>query len=378
MPRKYSIIDTTLREGEQTPGVSFSLEEKKNIIKGLSRIRVAEVELGISSSLIEYIDELVVYCRSHFPELSVSLWSRCRVDDVSYAATLKPDIISLSIPVSDIHLESRLGKNREWARDRLSESIDLARGLGLRVSVGFEDATRADVRFLVEMALIACRHGVERIRLADTVGIASPDRLSRLVRRVKKIDSKCEVAIHTHNDFGMATANAVAALEAGATWADATILGIGERAGCARLEELVGYLTMQTKGCDMSIRHLKEISTYVASIISMAVSPARPIIGDRIFTCETGLHIQGLQKNPKTYDPYPPENVGAERRLMFGAKSGCRAVSMRLSELGYRVETDQILPHIRSIRARADASGTSLTDEELIASVIIEPQNKML
>ncbi|MBF0203010.1 MAG: hypothetical protein HQK67_01560 [Desulfamplus sp.] len=371
MAGKYKIIDTTLREGEQTPGVSFTLEEKKNIIKGLSKIGVAEIEIGISSPFMEYMDELVLYCRSHFPELCTSLWSRCRVDDISYAATLKPDILSLSIPVSDIHLESRLGKDREWAQSRLYDSINFACGMGLKVSVGFEDATRADIQFLMKMAVLASRHGAERIRLADTVGISSPGKLAHLVRLMKNnIHSGCDVAIHTHNDFGMATANAVAALEAGATWADATILGLGERAGCARLEELVGYLVMRTEGCGMSTHHLKELSAYVASIISMTIEPARPIIGDRIFTCETGLHIQGLQKNPKTYDPYPPENVGAERRLLFGAKIGCRAVAVRLSQLGYKIDANLIIPHIRSIRARALASGTPLTDDELIASVM--------
>ncbi|MBF0260150.1 MAG: hypothetical protein HQK62_15205, partial [Desulfamplus sp.] len=204
-----------------------------------------------------------------------------------------------------------------------------------------------------------------------TAGELAPGRLSRLVRQLKRVVSGCEVAVHTHNDFGMATANSVAALEAGATWADATILGLGERAGCARLEELAGYLAMQTEGCKMSILHLKELSNYVASIVSMGIEPGRPVIGDRIFTCETGLHLQGLQKDASTYEPYPPEKVGTERRLLLGAKSGCRAVKERLSQLGYSVDVSRIVPHIQSIREMASASGTPLTDMELIAAVLV-------
>ena len=141
----------------------------------------------------------------------------------------------------------------------------------------------------------------------------------------------CDLAVHTHNDFGMATANAVAALEAGAVWADATVLGLGERAGCARLEELVGYLRLEKGQTGLAPEHLKGLAEYVADRSARSIDPARPLIGDRIFTCETGLHLQGLQKDPVTYEPYPPEQVGAERRLLFGAKCGRRALIERIS-----------------------------------------------
>lgn len=368
MQNRYRIIDTTLREGEQTPGVSFSLEEKKNIVDGLCRIAVAEIEIGIASPLMQDIPDLLNYCRENYPGL-VSLWSRCRFDDISYAGTLQPDILSLSIPVSDLHLENRLGKDRAWAGRTLTGAIVQAKDLGLRVAVGFEDATRADLAFLKEMAILAEDLGVERIRLADTVGIGSPGGFAQLIREIGETVRGCALAVHTHNDFGMATANAVAALEAGATWADGTILGLGERAGCARLEELVGYISLISREEAMIPQQLRALATYVAGLTATAIDPARPIIGERIFTCETGLHLQGLARDPATYEPYPPERVGAERQLLIGAKSGRRAIVDRLCQLGFSPTEARIAPSVEAIRGYARTAGGPLTDTELLAAL---------
>lgn len=369
MKSRYRIIDTTLREGEQTPGVSFSLEEKKYIVNGLHRVGIAEIEIGIASPLMHDVPDLLNYCRRTYPQQAVSLWSRCRFEDISYAGTLQPDILSLSIPVSDLHLENRLEKDRNWARRTLSEAVTQAKDLGLRVSVGFEDATRADVAFLKEMALRAEMLGVERIRLADTVGISSPGGFALLIREISETLDGCELAVHTHNDFGMATANAVAALEAGAIWADGTILGLGERAGCARLEELVGYINVLTAERTMAPQQLRGLAAYVATITATAIEPARPLIGEKIFTCETGLHLQGLARDPATYEPYPPERVGAERHLLIGAKSGRRAIVDRLSQLGFSPTEDRIAPCIEAIRNRSRVTRGPLTDAELLAAI---------
>ena len=183
------------------------------------------------------------------------------------ASRLKPDILSLSIPVSDLHLEQRLGKDRTWARQQMNAAIAMTLEAGIQVSVGFEDATRAENGFLAEMAGLAAQAGAGRIRLADTVGICSPLKISTMIQTMKEGVGECELAVHTHNDFGMATANAVAALEAGATWADATVLGLGERAGCARLEELVGYLALEKGRRDLRPPDLRGLAEYVADRI---------------------------------------------------------------------------------------------------------------
>jgi len=244
MKPKHHIIDTTLREGEQTPGLLFTLAEKKKILDGLVKIGVGEAELGVSSKLHPCSGPLINYCRTRHPSLQLSLWSRCKEDDISHAARLQPDILSLSVPVSDLHLHDRLQKDRNWALQTMQSSIDFARKKGMAVSVGFEDATRSDPEFLTVMARAAEQHGAVRIRFADTVGIASPAQFAGLITRLDKVVSHCLLAVHTHNDFGMATANAIAALEAGASSVDAVVLGVGARTGCPRLEENVGYLSL--------------------------------------------------------------------------------------------------------------------------------------
>ena len=366
MIKNYKIIDTTLREGEQTPGLSFSLTEKKHILDGLVRIGVTEAELGVSSKLHPCSGPLIDYCRTKHPNLQLSLWSRCKKEDILHALELRPDILSLSVPVSDIHLQDRLQKDRAWAQKTMENSIDFVREKGLAVSIGFEDATRSDPKFLIKMAKAAEKHGAVRIRLADTLGIASPSLFVDLISTLKKTLTDCLIAVHTHNDFGMATANAIAAFEAGASFVDAVVLGLGERTGCARLEEIAGYLSLAKGVDDLKAEHLKPLARYVANIAGRSIAGNRPVIGEDIFTCETGLHLQGLQNKPETYEPFCPERVQAERKLLFGSKSGRRAILQRMTQLNnvFSAElTDSALQAVRETAARLQRP---LRDAELI------------
>ncbi|MDK9707076.1 MAG: pyruvate carboxyltransferase [Desulforhopalus sp.] len=359
------IIDTTLREGEQSPGVYFSPEVKRHIIDGLVRIGVTEVELGISSPFHPCAGLLIAYCRDQHPHLRLSLWSRCREEDITMAAELRPDLLSLSIPVSEIHLEKRLGKNRAWAMDTMSAAMHCAAKLGIPFAIGFEDASRSDIGFLTEMAMAAERLGAERIRLADTLGIASPGTMTGLIRQLGEKLTTCPVAVHTHNDFGMATANAVAALEAGARFVDTVVLGLGERTGCARLEEVVGYLALVKGESRWQVEMLKPLAEYVAEFTGKAIAGNRPIVGDAIFTCETGLHLQGLRNDPQTYEPFAPERVGARRSLLLGPKSGRRAILAHLEELDERLVENPPEEAVQKIREVTRRLRRPLHDHEL-------------
>jgi len=362
------IIDSTLREGSQTFGVSFSLEQKKELFTGLCSVGIEEIEIGIATSLDEDLPQLVKFCRSSGSDSRLALWCRCRMEDIYFAQTLEPDVLSLSIPVSDIHIKKKLGSSRKRVLKTAELSILKARQLGFRfISLGLEDATRADFDFLKKIVRKAVAAGVDRIRLADTVGIANPLNVAALTQLVKSL-GPIEVGIHAHNDFGMATANSLSALDGGGDWADATILGLGERAGNARLEELAGYLTLQ-RGMGYKLGMLKDISVRVAHMSGRKIEPHKPIVGEKIFYCETGLHIQGLNKDTSTYEPFSPEMVGARRRLQFGSKIGKKEILNCISGMKANRADFNLDELVRTVRSKARAIERPLKQRELLLIV---------
>lgn len=363
-PNFHGIIDSTLREGEQTPGVRFSQEQRYAIIKMLCQVGVEEIELGIASEKESHLQDLITFARKTCKGAqALGLWCRCRREDIIYAAKLQPDILSLSIPTSDLHIYHRLQKDRGWILDTLRQAISQARAAGIAsLSLGLEDATRADPDFLCQLARTAADCGVQRLRLADTVGIASPATITKLVKMILH-QSKLACGVHTHNDFGMATANAIAALEAGASWIDATVMGLGERAGNCRLEEAVAFLCLQQKSGHYQVNHLPQLCQIVSIAAKRAIASNHPVVGKSIFTCETGLHLHGLTVNPRTYEPYPPEKVGAVRTMRFGHKSGKRALSNHLHALGHAIDDRKAESLSRKLRNLT----TLLSNSELLS-----------
>lgn len=360
------LIDTTLREGAQTTGISFSLRQKRDIVQALVRTGIEEIELGIATPLDPDLPKLMASCRTEACQASFSLWSMCRRSDIEYAAALEPDILSLSIPVSDLHIFKKLRKSRGWVLRTLREALAWAKDYGIkRLSLGLEDATRAEAGFLTEVMDAAVEGGVSRLRFADTVGIASPLTIINLFKHAKA-DYDLELGIHAHNDFGMATANCLTALEAGADWADVTIMGLGERAGNARLEEAAAYLSLQ-KGRPYRTEYLRELSALLSEIINEQIPVRQPVVGRDIFTCETGLHLQGLERDPETYEPYPPQKVGAVRRLLYGRKIGCHNLRYRLLALARPLGLYNINVLLGQVREKAAELGRPLEDSELMA-----------
>ncbi len=371
-----ALIDSTLREGEQSVGVGFSPASRLEIVRLLAALGIEEIELGIAAPRNRsQLAELLGRCRP--PQTPrgaprLALWCRCRAEDIALAAELRPDVLSLSIPTSDLHLTRRLGQSREWAAATLPQAITLARQLGIgSVSVGFEDASRAEPHFLEELARLVHRAGGERLRLADTVGILSPAKMADLVRRLLRV-TPLAVGVHAHNDFGMATANTVAAFEAGAEWGDAAVLGLGERAGMARLEEVAGYLTLGSQENGYRTQMLKPLCATVARAAGRAIAANHPVVGEAVFTCETGLHLQGLLRDPATYEPFAPERVGSARRLLFGAKTGRRAVEEALRANDQMVGEAGVETLVSAIRGLATAQ-PPLTTAELVELGLSHP-----
>ncbi|MFH1218177.1 MAG: pyruvate carboxyltransferase [Pseudomonadota bacterium] len=361
------LIDSTLREGEQTPGVSFRLSTKIQIARLLARVGIEEIEIGIATPYDRELPELVRLCRREITAGRLALWCRCAEDDIKHGASLKPDVLSLSMPASDMHIFDKMNRNHDWAIATLEKSVKLSRAIGVPfVSVGLEDATRADNDFLLQMVRTAERSGAHRVRIADTVGIASPAMISSLVRRIIGSCS-LEIGVHTHNDFGMATANGIAALESGAHWADATVLGLGERAGNSRLEEIAGYLALREGSRPYKTAHLRSLCRVVAKAANLPIAGNHPVVGRSIFTCETGLHLQGLTRNPATYEPYDPSRVGGHRRLLLGKKAGKRAIMDKLDSMGVNMAETELERITSLVRLHAGSKKRPLNDEEILA-----------
>jgi homocitrate synthase NifV len=272
----------------------------------------------------------------------------------------------MSIPVSDIHIKNKLNKDRKWVLARVCEGIRQVKDrASCYLSLGLEDASRADIAFVEEVCSLAQREGIDRIRFADTVGIMEPITMFETIMRLKS--QLCiDIGVHTHNDFGMATANAISALSAGADFVDVTVNGLGERAGNAALEEVVAFLAKR-KGVDRySLQYVGCLSDYVAEICGIPVSSKKPVVGKDIFSCETGIHVDGLLKNPLNYEPYEPSELCLERRLLIGKKTGTNALRHKLKSLRIDAEDHLLKELLKTIKKESSRMKSSLTDEELL------------
>ncbi len=249
---------------------------------------------------------------------------------------------------------------------RARESIRQARDKSsCYLSLGLEDASRSDPDFVEEIFSLAVAEGTDRIRFADTVGIMDPISMFGVITKLRKKFS-VDIGVHTHNDFGMATANAVTALKAGADFADVTVSGLGERAGNAALEEVAAFLVKRGGIPRYNLRHLAELSHYVAQAAHIPLSPKRPVVGEDIFTCESGIHIDGLIKNPSNYEPFGPEEVSMRRKFLIGKKAGRSALRHKLNGLGLRVGENHLTGLLTRLRKESFRLKMGFTDNELL------------
>ncbi|GFP31921.1 2-isopropylmalate synthase [Candidatus Hakubella thermalkaliphila] len=359
------IDDTTLRDGEQTAGVVFANNEKKRIARLLDEIGVHQIEVGIPAmggDEKKTISDIVkMDLRSN-----ILAWNRAATSDIQHSLDCGVDAVAISISASDIHIEHKLRKDRQWVLESIKRSVDFAKEHNLYVSVNAEDASRADLEFLEEFALVAKEHGADRLRFCDTLGILDPFRTYQIVRYLKE-QVDLDIEMHTHNDFGMATANALAGAKAGASYINTTVVGLGERAGNAALEEVV--MAMKHIGrLDLGIKteKLRELSEYVAQASGRTIPVWKAIVGVNVFAHESGIHADGVLKNPLNYEAFSPEEVGLQRQLVIGKHSGKASILAKFREYGIELSEEEAETILRHVRATAVQLKRALFDKELV------------
>ena len=378
---KVGILDSTLREGEQTPGVVFNIEQRVEIAKALSDLGVTMIEAGhpaVSPDIYEGIKRIVNLKREGIIRSEIVGHSRAVKRDIEIAAELEVDRIAIFYGVSDIHLKAKHKTTREEALRVISETISYAKSHGVKVRFTAEDGSRADFDFLVKVAKTARDAGADRVSIADTVGILYPSKTKELFSAMTREVSNLEFDIHAHNDLGLAVANALAAVEGGATIIHATVNGLGERVGIVPLQQIAAAVKYHFGIDVVKLDKLQYVANLVEKYSGIPMQPNYPITGDYAFLHKAGVHVAGVLNDPRTYEFMPPETFGRSRDYTIDKYTGKHALKDRYEKLGVKLgdaELDQILAKIKSnpnIRFYRDVDLLELAEE--VTGRVLKPR----
>ncbi len=367
------IVDTTLRDGEQAPGVSFSPEQKLEIAGRLAMCGIPEIESGIPAMGVGEQQALRMLNQSGIP-VRFTAWCRADRRDIDDALSCLFKAVHISLPGSTILLNT-LNKNEEWLYQKLDELIPYARERFDFVSIGIQDASRSSMELLSSIACRCSRLRADRLRLADSVGFWTPSDVQKCVTAVVNSAPELTIGVHMHNDLGMAAANTITALQSGATDLDVTVNGIGERAGNAPLEQIL--MTIHTIADDyrhnLKTENLYDLCCKVADFAGRSIPPAQPLTGRDVFRHESGIHVHALLKNRESYEPFPASRVGRSGTLNIavGKHSGSAGLQYILKQCGVELSRQEIATLLVRVRQAAEQKKRDLTVNELLELVSV-------
>ena len=367
-----NILDTTLRDGEQTPGVSLNSLEKLRIASKLDEIGVDFIEAGSAVTSEGERESIKEITNQNF-DAEILSFSRPLTIDIDYCIDCDVDAVNLVVPTSQLHIKHKLNTTGEKLIELSNNAIDYCKDHGLIVELSAEDASRSDINFLKKVFFNAIERNVDRLCICDTVGILTPDSSFNLFNQFN--DFSVPIACHCHNDFGLAVANTLSAIKGGASEIHTTINGIGERAGNTSFEECIVSIDrlfpdFSTK---IKINEIYHISKLVARSTGVYIQPNKAIVGENAFAHESGIHSDGIIKNSATYEPITPELVGRKRKFIMGKHMGTHGLNSRLKELGLSVNEVQLKQICHDIKVLADKGKTvSDVDLQVIADNVLE------
>jgi len=372
---KVRLLDTTLRDGEQTPGVSLTQEEKVSIARHLDALGLDVIEAG-SAVTSEGERKTMKAVAEEGLRAEICSYVRARTGDVDLALDCDVDSIHLVVPVSDLHIRSKLRSDREKVLRSAVTVTEYAKDHGLLVELSGEDASRADEGYLTLLYRAGIDAGADRLCFCDTVGVLVAEKAFEIFSRLSELPAP--LSVHCHDDFGLATANTVAALRGGASMAHVTVNGIGERGGNTSLEEVVMTLeSLYGIKTEIQCQELYTLSRLVSRLTGIPVAPNKAIVGENAFTHEAGIHVHGLLADTSTYEPIHPETVGRKRRIVLGKHAGRSSVELALRELGIECTEGELAEILSRVKELGD-KGKRVTDADLqtIAEIVLSIQKE--